>query len=76
MTVVVHHTAATPDAARALRNALVADNPPYVTVEVRDREMTIRLAATSAASARATLEDLLACVRAAEGAAAAAHRGS
>jgi len=52
--------------ATALRTAVVADNPPYVTVEVENAELVIRLSATSAASARSTLEDLLACLKAAE----------
>jgi hypothetical protein len=43
-----------------------ADNPPYVSVEAVGREIEVRLTATSAASARATIDDLLACLRAAE----------
>jgi hypothetical protein len=37
-----------------------------VTVEANGSDIEIRLTASSAASARATLEDLLACLRAAE----------
>ena len=57
-----------PDATTALRVAAAvrADNPAYVSVEAVGNEIEIRLTAPSAASARATLEDLLACVRAAE----------
>jgi len=47
-------------------DALRADNPSFVTVEADGSDIEIRLSATSAASARATLEDLLACLRAAE----------
>ncbi len=43
-----------------------ADNPSFVSVEVDGRDIEIRLTASSAASARSTLEDLLACLRAAE----------
>lgn len=46
--------------------ALRADNPSFVSVEADGSEIEIRLSATSAASARATLEDLLSCLRAAE----------
>jgi len=46
--------------------ALRADNPSFVSVEADGREIEVRLTARSAASARATLEDLLACLRAAE----------
>jgi hypothetical protein len=47
-------------------NALRADNPPFVTVEADGADIEVRLTANSAASARTTLEDLLACLRAAE----------
>ncbi len=47
-------------------DALRADNPSFVTVEADGSGIEIRLSTTSAASARATLEDLLACLRAAE----------
>jgi hypothetical protein len=46
--------------------ALRADNPSFVTVEADGSDIEIRLTASSAASARTTLEDLLACLRAAE----------
>jgi len=42
------------------------DNPSFVSVEANGNSIEIRLTASSAASARATLEDLLACLRAAE----------
>jgi len=46
--------------------AVRADNPSFVSVETDGTSIEIRLTAKSAASARATLEDLLACLRAAE----------
>jgi len=52
--------------AHALRAAVVADNPPFVSVELDGPELVVRLRSRSAASARATLEDLLACLSAAE----------
>ena len=47
-------------------DAVRADNPSFVSVESNGNAVEIRLTANSAASARATLEDLLACLRAAE----------
>ena len=57
-----------PDAttARRVADSVRADNPSFVRVEAVGSAIEIRLTATSAASARATLEDLLACLRAAE----------
>jgi len=57
-----------PDATTAQRivDALRADNPSFVEVEAQGNSIEIRLSAASAASARTTLEDLLACLRAAE----------
>ncbi|HYA70447.1 MAG TPA: KEOPS complex subunit Pcc1 [Thermoplasmata archaeon] len=52
--------------ARRVVEAVRADNPAFVQVEVVGSEIEVRLTALSAASARATLEDLLACLRAAE----------
>lgn len=46
--------------------AVRADNPSFVSVEAQGNDIEVRLTATSAASARATLDDLLACLRAAE----------
>jgi hypothetical protein len=46
--------------------AVRADNPSFVTVEADGRDIEVRLSASSASSARTTLEDLLACLRAAE----------
>ena len=66
MTVVVRRRCADATEAAALRTAVVADNPPYVDVSVVGQDLEIRLSAPSAASARTTLEDLLACLKAAE----------
>jgi len=69
VTVTVRRACANAALARRLRAAVAADNPAYVAVTVVGDDLEIRLGATSAASARATLEDLLACLKAAEGAA-------
>lgn len=66
MTVRLSRSYATSVEARRLAAALAADNPPFVRVEVVDRTIVVRLRARSAASARATLDDLLACAQAAE----------
>ncbi|MGI0130159.1 MAG: KEOPS complex subunit Pcc1 [Thermoplasmata archaeon] len=52
--------------AERLRAAVAADNPSFVRVEVEGSTLVIRVTAASAESARATLEDLLACLSAAE----------
>ncbi len=70
MTVVRRSCASAAEADR-LRAAVAADNPPYVRVAVEGTELVVRVRASSAASARATLEDLLACLSAAERAGAA-----
>jgi hypothetical protein len=66
VTVVVRHRCPSVAIAHALRAAVAADNPPYVTVELDGPELVVRLTTASAASARTTLEDLLACLSAAE----------
>jgi hypothetical protein len=66
VTVVVRHHCLDAAEAIALRAAVAADNPPYVELSVDGADLEIRLTATSAASARTTLEDLLACLKAAE----------
>lgn len=57
-----------PSAAMAGRiaRAVVADNPEYVETRARGAELVLRVRSTSAASARSSVDDLLACVRAAE----------
>lgn len=55
------------EAAHQVAAALAADNPAHVEVHADDEgHLRIRVVARSAASARATLEDLLACVQVAE----------
>jgi hypothetical protein len=66
VTVTVRRTFPTPEVARRLAAAVGADNPSFVRVEVEGSELTVRLTSRSAASARATLDDLMACLRAAE----------
>lgn len=66
MTVVVRRRCRDPREAEALRRAVAADNPSYVTVTTEGSELRVRLTAPSAASARTTLEDLMACLKAAE----------
>ncbi|MFI5413731.1 MAG: KEOPS complex subunit Pcc1 [Candidatus Lutacidiplasmatales archaeon] len=66
LTVRLRGSLADPTTALRIADALRADNPPFVSVEAIGSEIEVRLSATSAASARATLEDLLACLRAAE----------
>ncbi|MGA9840155.1 MAG: KEOPS complex subunit Pcc1 [Thermoplasmata archaeon] len=63
---VVRRSCASADAAQRLRAAVVADTPPFVRLEVEGTSLVVRVASPSAASARATLEDLLACLSAAE----------
>lgn len=62
----MRRTCASAAEARRLRAAVAADNPPFVRVEVEGTALVIRVTAASPESARATLEDLLACLSAAE----------
>jgi uncharacterized protein with PIN domain len=66
VTVVVRHRCRDRREAETLRAAVAADNPSYVTVAAEGHELIVRLTAPSATSARTTLEDLLACLKAAE----------
>jgi hypothetical protein len=61
-------------AARALRDAVAADTPTFVRLAVRGAALEIQLRAPSAASARATVDDLLACLKTAEALLAGARR--
>ena len=74
MTVVVRHRCRSRTEAERLRAAVRVDDPSFADVAVEEDELVIRLTAPSAARARATLEDLLACLRAAERTAEAAER--
>jgi hypothetical protein len=49
-----------------LRRALLADSPEYVQLAVEGSDLVIRTRAPSARTVRATFEDLLACIQAAE----------
>ena len=66
MTVVARRSYATPEVAERLRRALAADTPEFVTLTVEGSTLHIRTQASSARSARATLEDLIACLQVAE----------
>lgn len=66
MTVAVRHRCGSRALAEALRRAVVADNPSYVEVTTEGEELVVRVTARSAASARTTLDDLMACLSAAE----------
>ena len=69
MTVDLARPCASAADARRLADAVRADNPRYVAVEADGATLRVRVRAATAASARATLEDLLACLQAAERAA-------
>ena len=69
MTAEVRRACASPAEAERFRAAVEADNPEFVHVTVEGSDLVVRVAASSAASARATLDDLLACLGAAERAA-------
>lgn len=66
---VVRRSCASVEEAHRLRAAVAVDNPAFVRVEVEGTSLVVRVVAASAASARATLDDLLACLHAAERAA-------
>ena len=66
MTVVLRHRCATAEEARRLARAVAADNPTHVRVVAEGRELAIALDPTGPASARATLDDLLACLQTAQ----------
>ena len=70
MTVTVRHRCGSRGLAEALRRAVVADNPSYVAVTTEGFDLVVRVTASSASSARTTLDDLMACLSAAERAAA------
>ncbi|MGP8072841.1 MAG: KEOPS complex subunit Pcc1 [Thermoplasmata archaeon] len=55
-----------PEEAERLRRALAVDSPEYVTLAVEGRDLVLGTAATSASRARATMEDLIACLQVAE----------
>lgn len=59
-----------------MRTAVAVDTPDFVTLRVRGSSLEVALTAASAASARATLDDLLACLKAAERAVPSRRRGT
>lgn len=66
MRVELRRACRSPGAARILRDAIAVDTPGFVTLRVRGSDLIVHVTADSAESARATLEDLLACLKAAE----------
>ena len=66
MTVSLRRPYASAARAERLAAAVRADDPEFVAVTVEGRELAIRLTVPSPARARATLDDLLACLNAAE----------
>ncbi len=69
MSVELKRTCASADEARRLAAAVSVDDPSHVSVVAEGEALFVRVAAASAGSVRATLDDLLACLAAAEGAA-------
>lgn len=57
---------ASPEEAERLRRALAVDTPGFVTLTVEGRDLVVATSGSSARSVRATLEDLIACLQAAE----------
>ena len=66
MTVTVRHRCGSPHLAEALCRAVAVDNPSYVDVTTEGPNLLVRVTANSASSARTTLDDLMACLGAAE----------
>ncbi|HTT26395.1 MAG TPA: KEOPS complex subunit Pcc1 [Thermoplasmata archaeon] len=62
----LRRTYPTADVAERIRRALAPDEPAGLTSRVASATLILELVAPSAASARATLEDLLPCVATAE----------
>ncbi len=55
-----------PEIAARIAQAVTADNPEYVEARAEGRELLLRVRSRSPASARVSVDDLLACVRVAE----------
>jgi hypothetical protein len=66
VTVALRRPYASSEVARRIAAALGADNPAFVRVRVEGSALAIELTVPSPGSARATLDDLLACLQAAE----------
>ena len=74
MTVEIRRTWPSADIAARISRAVAVDNPEYVEVRAQGAELIVRVRSSSAASARASVDDLLACLRAAEETVAMANR--
>ena len=66
LTVRVKASCGSAEKARALQEAVAADTPEFVSLATDGATLTISLTARTPASARATLEDLMACLAAAD----------
>jgi hypothetical protein len=66
VTVVVRRRCADAGEATRLAQAVAVDDPAHVRVGTEGAELVVHVDPASAASARATLDDLLACLGAAE----------
>ncbi len=66
MTVEIRRTWPSADIAARIARAVAVDNPEYVEVRAQGAELIVRVRSSSAASARASVDDLLACLHAAE----------
>lgn len=66
MTVSIARTCADPAEAELLARAVSADDPAYVQVVRDGSRLTFLVEGARAASVRSTIEDLLACLQAAE----------
>jgi hypothetical protein len=66
VTVVARRTCRDATEAEALRRAVAPDNPEFVHLRVEGQVLVAEVTSPSAASLRATFEDLMACLQAAE----------
>jgi hypothetical protein len=66
VSVLARHRCRTGEEAERLRAALAADTPAFVRLAVEGADLVIETSSGSAASVRATFEDLLPCLQAAE----------
>ncbi len=67
MTVALRRHCASPEEAARLAAAVAADDPGSVRVAQEGTDLLLEVRSPSPASARTTLDDLLACLTAAEG---------
>jgi hypothetical protein len=66
VTVEIRRTWPSADIAARIAKVVAVDNPEYVEVRAQGAELIVRVRSTSAASARASVDDLLACLHVAE----------